>query len=300
MPIISFRRFPNIIRNEELDSSNIKSKETKIAFLQKLLDYVIFKLRIPIDFRPNKVVAGLEPEKTCYFLQLLATLALHQRDVRKVNVKNNDGTKTRYDNDNGFKQDASIENEPSDLPSDHVEENNHDLNQYTSNDKLKSIPRGGNEKESEDDIILISTTNQDGTSTSKEEKKEEEDDDIIIENSHQQISLMEKESTESNFVETTTQITDDDNKEATIKETSNIERFFGTDEFLPDDTIADDVKQYIRPKTARRRPPKIKDRVQSAEVNINKTEDRLKQRPIIFKDDDSDGLFHNDYDGGNE
>ena len=67
------------------------------------------------------------------------------------------------------------------------------------------------------------------------------------------------------------------------KKTSIEQLFFGTDEFQ-EESIADEAKQNIRPKTARRRPPRIKERTSSAEKkSIVKVE-----RPTIFKDEDGE------------
>ena len=67
------------------------------------------------------------------------------------------------------------------------------------------------------------------------------------------------------------------------KKTSIEHLFFGTDEFQ-EETIDDEAKQSIRPKTARRRPPRIKERTSSEE----KKSTIKVERPIIFKDDDND------------
>ena len=58
-----------------MDSSKVKEKEAKIRFLEKILSHVSTKLNISIDVKPSKIVAGLEGDKTCHFLQLLAVVA---------------------------------------------------------------------------------------------------------------------------------------------------------------------------------------------------------------------------------
>lgn len=49
---------------EELDSGNIKDKTSKLAYLDKIVLLVGICSGRPIEVRPAKVVAGLEPEGT--------------------------------------------------------------------------------------------------------------------------------------------------------------------------------------------------------------------------------------------
>jgi TRAF3-interacting protein 1 len=57
---------------EELDSQNIKEKQPKIDYLNKIIQCVSVHLNIEVDAKPAKIVAGLEPDDTNKFLQLLA------------------------------------------------------------------------------------------------------------------------------------------------------------------------------------------------------------------------------------
>lgn len=59
----------------ELDSSNVKEKDQKILFLDKILKLVGVQLNTMVEARPQKVVAGLESQDTNRFLQLLALAA---------------------------------------------------------------------------------------------------------------------------------------------------------------------------------------------------------------------------------
>ena len=65
----------NISSETELDSSKSRDKETKIAFLGKLISCVENILDLTIDLKPTKVIAGLEADKTCYFFQLFVLAA---------------------------------------------------------------------------------------------------------------------------------------------------------------------------------------------------------------------------------
>ncbi|KAL4228368.1 TRAF3-interacting protein 1 [Mactra antiquata] len=57
----------------EMNSENVKDKDSKIAFLQKAIDYVAAASGKQLGVKPAKVVAGHEPEKTNEFLQALAS-----------------------------------------------------------------------------------------------------------------------------------------------------------------------------------------------------------------------------------
>ena len=59
----------------EQNSSKIKDKESKLAYLAKIASVVELTLGTTLDMRPAKVVAGMEPEKTNGFLQALAQAA---------------------------------------------------------------------------------------------------------------------------------------------------------------------------------------------------------------------------------
>uniref|UniRef100_A0AAG5CXT7 TRAF3-interacting protein 1 n=1 Tax=Anopheles atroparvus TaxID=41427 RepID=A0AAG5CXT7_ANOAO len=63
---------------DELNSDNIKDRDSKMAFLQKLIDVVKLTTGQELKVRPSKVVAGLEPERTNELLQALG-YALEQK-----------------------------------------------------------------------------------------------------------------------------------------------------------------------------------------------------------------------------
>ncbi|RQM27481.1 hypothetical protein B5M09_004511 [Aphanomyces astaci] len=60
---------------DELDSNAIKEKQPKIDYLQKILHCVGCQLNVEVDAKPAKIVAGLEPDDTNKFLQLLVIAA---------------------------------------------------------------------------------------------------------------------------------------------------------------------------------------------------------------------------------
>lgn len=62
---------PGLYRGDELDSKTIQGKDAKVAYLFKIMSVVSMSLRSPIPADPFKVVAGLDPEDTNVFLQML-------------------------------------------------------------------------------------------------------------------------------------------------------------------------------------------------------------------------------------
>lgn len=73
MALMALTGFPEgTFSEDECDAGLVaQSSETKIRFLMKLAERVSGKLGVPVDLKPSKVVAGLEPEKTCLFLGAL-------------------------------------------------------------------------------------------------------------------------------------------------------------------------------------------------------------------------------------
>ncbi|XP_078332684.1 TRAF3-interacting protein 1-like isoform X4 [Crassostrea virginica] len=61
-----------LYKEEELNSENVKDKDSKIAFLQKAIDFTAMVTGKSLSVKPVKIVAGHEPEKTNEFLQSLA------------------------------------------------------------------------------------------------------------------------------------------------------------------------------------------------------------------------------------
>lgn len=61
-----------LYKEEELNSENVKDKDSKIAFLQKAIDFTAMVTGKSLSVKPAKIVAGHEPEKTNEFLQCLA------------------------------------------------------------------------------------------------------------------------------------------------------------------------------------------------------------------------------------
>ncbi|XP_050297469.1 TRAF3-interacting protein 1 [Anthonomus grandis grandis] len=77
----------------ELNSENVKEKEAKVAFLNKLIDAVKTVSKTELKVRSSKIVAGLEPTETNILLQTIAKCIDKKIDttdyVKKVNSGEN-------------------------------------------------------------------------------------------------------------------------------------------------------------------------------------------------------------------
>ncbi|XP_075982833.1 TRAF3-interacting protein 1-like [Anticarsia gemmatalis] len=64
--------FENLFDDEELISDNVKDRDSKISFLNKVIFVVCSTTGKQLSAKPSKIVAGQEPEKTNELLQCLA------------------------------------------------------------------------------------------------------------------------------------------------------------------------------------------------------------------------------------
>mmetsp|Transcript_7483 Transcript_7483/g.14189 ORF Transcript_7483/g.14189 Transcript_7483/m.14189 type:complete len:496 (+) Transcript_7483:3221-4708(+) len=72
----------NILSESEMNSNNVRDKETKIEFLSKVIKVVEDNLGTVIDIKPSKVVAGLEVDKTRLFFQALVKAAKRSNEAK--------------------------------------------------------------------------------------------------------------------------------------------------------------------------------------------------------------------------
>lgn len=66
---------PGLYKDIELSAKDIQDKEQKVTYLTKIIDVVGLVLGEHVPARPLKIVAGLEPENTNVFLQMLGKAA---------------------------------------------------------------------------------------------------------------------------------------------------------------------------------------------------------------------------------
>lgn len=67
----------------ECDSANVTDKNQKMTFLEKIIKVVGVQLNTLVEAKPARIVAGLDPQTTNNFLQLLAVAAKHMPDSSK-------------------------------------------------------------------------------------------------------------------------------------------------------------------------------------------------------------------------
>ena len=77
-----------IYTEEEMDSKANHEKDAKISILSKMITLTEMMIGEKMDVKPSKVVAGLEPDRTNYFLQQMFRAATSGMDsgpyVRKI------------------------------------------------------------------------------------------------------------------------------------------------------------------------------------------------------------------------
>ncbi|KAM3607843.1 uncharacterized protein V6R79_015027 [Siganus canaliculatus] len=94
----------------EMKSDNVKDKDSKIAFLQKAIDVVMLVSGEPLAAKPQRIVAGHEPERTNELLQAIAKCCLNKSSSddavkrvlagEKVDIKTKASTSKSQDKEN--------------------------------------------------------------------------------------------------------------------------------------------------------------------------------------------------------
>ena len=244
-----------------MDSSKARDKDSKIAFLRKLISHVERILDLTIDLEPLKVIAGLEAEKTRYFFQLFVLAAnrgiASQQDMTAP-------AKESMDDDRviGFeaKERDMAMNHGNDAKVADVSEANlkGDGNLEVDQDAAKN--QGDNEE-----VIHGNEANDNMEIESKETKSSPGLDSIddqeatIIEQSDAKIPLVEGDDVAP--------------KDETISkpeaqhQQSISHLFFGSDESKSQDIAKESALVSARPKTARRRPSSVRDSEEGDSIN---------------------------------
>ncbi|XP_002128169.2 TRAF3-interacting protein 1 [Ciona intestinalis] len=98
-----------LFTSEEMDSKNVTAKEDKLAFLQKVIDCVGLVSGDTLSVRPNKVIAGHEPEKTNELLQVMAKCIMKNKSSadavqQMLTGKSSKSSKPKYKPPSGVKR----------------------------------------------------------------------------------------------------------------------------------------------------------------------------------------------------
>ncbi|XP_059474756.1 TRAF3-interacting protein 1 [Neocloeon triangulifer] len=92
----------------EMVSDNVKEKDAKIIFLQKVVDTMILISKENLSVKPSKIVAGQEPEKTNELLQAIAKALERKLDSTSA-VQEVLGNNTHDRGSNGKKSKATMQ-----------------------------------------------------------------------------------------------------------------------------------------------------------------------------------------------
>ncbi|CAB4069622.1 TRAF3IP1 [Lepeophtheirus salmonis] len=69
-------KFRGLFNESEMNSNNVKDKESKLKYLDKIIRAVSFATGSVLSAKPGKIVSGQEPVKTNEFLQALAAVII--------------------------------------------------------------------------------------------------------------------------------------------------------------------------------------------------------------------------------
>jgi TRAF3-interacting protein 1 len=142
--------FHGLYSPEELNSENVKDKASKVAFLQKAIDVVAFTLGRQVSCRPNKVVAGHEPEKTNEFLQLLAAAIIDKRDCSDAVTRVLNGEKPTNESLSAERKSGTGKVKPEDAKGQsrsHSREKEKDWKNGKETEERRAEEKGGGKKE---------------------------------------------------------------------------------------------------------------------------------------------------------
>jgi hypothetical protein len=259
--------FP-LCSKDEMESSNLTTKETKVQFLEKLVEFVKYRTGTPIDLRPSLVAKGKEEEtKNCHFFQILATLAMHEEIV--IDSSEAKGEAEEEDN----KEDNICDNDM--FPSTGAAKTDND--ELVPRDNKRSVVEAETKNDSNNKPTAKNTKDTEGDFPGSPSSKE--NNELNVPNfpllSEQKI---ERSSPKNMFQnDRSTSSNEKDEGKPSIEQI-----FFGSDE-ASEEVIIDDLKNSLRPKTARRRPPRIREMAEPADMKSPNTP--IQEKPVIFKEE---------------
>jgi len=246
-----------------MDSSKARDKDSKIAFLRKLISHVESILEITIDLNPLKVIAGLEAEKTRYFFQLFvlaanrgAAIASEQDMTAHAKHSMDDDRVTGFE----AKERDMAMNHGNDAKLADVSEANlkRGVNLESDQDAAKS--QGDNEE-----VLHGNEANDSMKMESKETKSRPGFDNI----DDQEATIIKQSDAEIPLVEGDDVAPKDKiiSKPEAQHQQSISHLFFGSDESKSEEIENEPALVSARPKTARRRPSTVRDSEEGDSIN---------------------------------
>ncbi|XP_037951567.1 TRAF3-interacting protein 1 [Teleopsis dalmanni] len=224
--------FEGLYTAEELTFENIKDRDDKMKFLQKMIDVVKLTTNDSLTVRTSKIVAGHEPEKTNELLQLMGQVIENKLDWKNAMNKLSSGTP---DNKEIVTKDSKQKDSK-------IKEKIKDKNAKTKEMKIKESKTG---------TKAISTTTNDGKIkkplvVSKEKEKNTKDKTTIRDNREKDITKKMNETTEksSKKIKTKTEQSPSPNKDE-IKQKAKVAKVVQQSSI--DKKIDEEIKNKISP-----------------------------------------------------
>lgn len=277
-----------------MDSSKVKEKEAKIRFLEKILSHVSTKLNISIDVKPSKIVAGLEGDKTCHFLQLLAVVAtadIENKD-RKTDMGKGvgmSGASLKNEGEGTNDQDTIHNTLPErgiqgiaekGLPLEHDEKDKEKITDMKESDQYNPPePEEGKLGDVEIDSPFVTLQERDieQHNNDQDAKKEQIDSSHLLDSQRGQ--TVEKDAIRGNVTFTSS---------AFFEDSGNIHESHDDGNDLLQGEVREErnALKSARPQTARRRPPRLRvNKSLSARKFQSSPPVETVKKPFVFGDD---------------
>ncbi|XP_044745472.1 TRAF3-interacting protein 1 [Coccinella septempunctata] len=178
----------DLFNQDELIADNVKEREAKLAFLNKLIDAVKNITNTDLKVRASKIIAGAQPNETNLLLQAIAQGIEKKLDSSEYvkQLKNsqssikNDQAKPKRSSSKEIKLNKSPKDEKS--PTEHKNKENRNRSKVREPSKERKIPSKENvkdKKEKKISSVSSSRTNKSDSKTKKTEKLTAKTKDVI-------------------------------------------------------------------------------------------------------------------------
>ncbi|XP_071942945.1 TRAF3-interacting protein 1-like isoform X2 [Antedon mediterranea] len=302
----------------EMDSQNVKDKDSKVAFLQKAIDVISMVSGKQLTVKTSKIVAGHEPDKTNEMLIAMAKCIIEKLDSSEAvkKVLNGETLKSsklpkKEEKEGKPSADKSLrdnkdQNDNSEKRGGSGKENierKANKQRSSSKERKRSRERGGNHKEQE--------KKDRGKEKIKDEENKEKDSDKDREREKRKSRKKDEPAREKKEEHNEAQIEDDESKEGSGRmprpssaKGKRSRPMRDTDDYDHDqkrqdaDTLPPQVnasRQMNRPSSARPAPPKVKqEAVQDPNIRIGsgkQVNNVIVDNGANSEDDDDDDTF---------